>query len=668
MFLDRISLPDYILQKARLFLQKHTMPRWLVFVQDNIAVFLTFLIAYLLRYDLIAENFNLWFAFQQALIVTCIYAMFSVVFRSFSGLIRHTTIVDIFNVLSATTLSMATLLFISAVSRSLQWVDLLSVSFSILLIHYLLITFLLTVERIFIKLSFLLISSTTVSKNRILIYGAGDMGVIVKRALDSDIKGKYKVAGFIDDNKSLQGKKLNEIPVHSLKSITQAFVEKNNIGSLIFAIEKFPADKKREVIQKALELGLEILQTPAFSAWLDGQFQMNQVRKVNLHDLLGRDPIKLNQKLIGIGLAGKTILVTGAAGSIGAEIIRQLARFSCKRLILVDQAETPMFHLANEMHEKYGHIQVQLIVADVTHAIKMEQIFQIWHPEIVFHAAAYKHVPLMEENPHEAIRVNVGGTRILSRLAGRYGVKKFVMISTDKAVNPTNVMGASKRICELIIQAKSRQTDTTTQFVTTRFGNVLGSNGSVIPLFTKQIEAGGPITVTHPEITRYFMTIPEACELVLEAGFMGKGGEIYVFDMGKPVKIADLANQMIRLSGLVPEKDIKIEFTGLRPGEKLYEELLADAETTQPTHHPKIKIARVDQFDPSEILSKIETLLTDLYALSKGDLILHCMELVPEYTSHFTTHGEPMDAQILSPEEDAEIEKLMQRFRTGNRI
>jgi len=316
-----------------------------------------------------------------------------------------------------------------------------------------------------------------------------------------------------------------------------------------------------------------------------------------------------------------------------------------------------MFHLGNEMRENYGHISAQLVVADVTHPVKMEQLFQTWHPEIVFHAAAYKHVPLMEENPHEAIRVNVGGTRLLTRLAVKYGVKKFVMISTDKAVNPTNMMGASKRICEIIVQAKARQSGNMTQFVTTRFGNVLGSNGSVIPLFTRQIEAGGPVTVTHPDITRYFMTIPEACELVLEAGFMGKGGEIFVFDMGKAVKITDLAAQMIRLSGLVPNKDIKIEFTGLRPGEKLYEELLADVETTQPTHHPKIKIAREDNFNPTEVLARIEHLLNNLYTLSKTELMVRCREWVPEYQGNFGILAKPPFEEI-TPELDQEMDYL----------
>jgi FlaA1/EpsC-like NDP-sugar epimerase len=657
-----ITLPDSFQEKAKVYIQKHTVPAWLVFIQDSLSVFFSFLLAYLLRFNLTPHDFSFSFALEQSFITTLVYSIFFVLFKSYSGLIRHTTIVDIFNVIMATTLSVLALIFFSLSARSMEWNVMLSIPLSILLIHFVLVSLFLSVVRIFIKSAFLIISTSRIKKKRILIYGAGDMGVIVKRVLDSDIKSVYKVAGFLDDNRSLQGKKLNEIPVYSSRCITAQFLSRHEIGALIFAIEKFPAEKKSEIIHKALSLGLEILQTPSVNTWLNGQFQIQQVRKVNLEDLLGREPIKLNLKSIGLGLAGKTILVTGAAGSIGSEIVRQLARFACKKLILVEQAETPMFHLANELRENFGFMPVELIVADVTHAIKMEQIFMAWHPDIVFHAAAYKHVPLMEENPHEAIRVNVGGTRILCRLAVKFNVRKFVMISTDKAVNPTNVMGASKRICEMIVQAKSRKPETQTQFVTTRFGNVLGSNGSVIPLFTKQIESGGPVKVTHPDITRFFMTIPEACQLVLEAGFMGKGGEIFVFDMGKPIKIAMLAEQMIRLSGLVPHSDIKIEYTGLRPGEKLYEELLADEETTQPTHHPKIKIAREDKFDPTEVIVNIESLLKDLYMLSKSQLILRCMKLVPEYTSHF--HTERIDETDLTAEENEAIEKMMDaRFR-----
>jgi FlaA1/EpsC-like NDP-sugar epimerase len=335
--------------------------------------------------------------------------------------------------------------------------------------------------------------------------------------------------------------------------------------------------------------------------------------------------------LIEKDLNKKVILVTGAAGSIGSEIVRQLTQFNVRKLILVDMAETPMFHLTNEMRSFYSNCPVEMILADVTQASGMETIYREYRPEIVFHAAAYKHVPLMEENPHEAIRVNLGGTKIITTLALKYGVKKFVMISSDKAVNPTNVMGASKRICEMIVQCQANIPHTDCQFIVTRFGNVLGSNGSVIPIFTSQIENGGPVTVTHPEMTRYFMTIPEACQLVLEAGFMGKGGEIFIFDMGKPVKIVDLANQMIRLSGYVPGKDIKIEYTGLRPGEKLYEELLTDREITKHTPHPKIKVARVEKLNKMEIIVRIEALLNNLYSLSKYDVVNYCHLLVPEF-------------------------------------
>ncbi|MFZ0281326.1 MAG: nucleoside-diphosphate sugar epimerase/dehydratase, partial [Bacteroidales bacterium] len=462
-------------------------------------------------------------------------------------------------------------------------------------------------------------------------YGAGEMGFIVKRVILSDPRSGFSVFGFLDDSKKLQNKKINGIPVFNPEVVSSDFVSKNNIQTLILAIRNISPVKKSGIIIKAIDLGMEILETPAVEKWLNGQLEVRQLEKVRLEDLLGRNPIKLDLEMIRKGLNKKTILVTGAAGSIGSEIVRQLSRFATHRIILVDQAETPMFHLENELRRVYGHVKFKTQLADVTNYEKMKLIFREFRPEIVFHAAAYKHVPLMEENPHEAIRVNIGGTKIMTELASEYGVKKFVMISTDKSVNPTNIMGASKRICELLVQSKALAQGTNTQFVITRFGNVLGSNGSVIPLFKKQIKEGGPVTVTHPDITRYFMTIPEACELVLEAGFMGKGGEIFVFDMGKPIKIVDLANNMIKLSGLEPGKDIKIEFTGLRPGEKLFEELLSEKENLLPTHHKMIRIAQVDNRDYSKVMNKVNQALINLYSYSEEKIFEIFEEMVPEY-------------------------------------
>lgn len=655
MYSIRYAIPDFLYGRLRDFLQQHSVPRWLVFAQDMLAVFTGFVFAYLLRFNLVPGDFSWVTSIYQGGISLAAYAAFSLAFRSYTGLIRHTTVVDIMYVLMATTSAAASLLILSLVGRVTGLPPVFLIPVSIVLIHYMGISLFLSVVRIMIKAMFMLVTMTHLKKKRILVYGAGAMGVIVKRVIYSDIKSTYQVAGFLDDSRKLQGKKLNGIGVFSPRCLEKNFLEKQQISALIFAMEKFPQEKKKQYIRKALDLGLEILETPAPETWFNGQFQMHQLRKIDLNDLLGRDPIELNLTRIGLGLAGKTILVTGAAGSIGSEIVRQLSRFNCRRLILIDQAETPMFHLTNELHNHYPNLAVHLLVADVTHAIKMELIFQTWRPDVVFHAAAYKHVPLMEENPHEAIRVNVGSTRILSRLSVKYGVVKFVMISTDKAVNPVNIMGASKRICELIIQSKANNPGVRTQFVTTRFGNVLGSNGSVIPLFTKQIETGGPVTVTHPEITRYFMTIPEACQLVLEAGFMGKGGEIFVFDMGKPVKIDDLARQMIRLSGLVPGKDIAIEYTGLRPGEKLFEELLADMEASQPTHHPKIKIANCRSADPYSLLGNVEEFLANLYLMKRSEVIEKCMELVPEYTT--AVNGLPDEDHLNKSGEEREVNK-----------
>ncbi|HLO57444.1 MAG TPA: nucleoside-diphosphate sugar epimerase/dehydratase [Bacteroidales bacterium] len=613
------------------FVRKHYVPRWMVFIMDSTSVFLTFWMAYLLRFNFVSSAFHPQLALFHALLTTGIYIILSFMIRPYSGMIRHTTIIDVFYVFLTTSLTFIWLLLISIVSRSLNYPVIFQIPISILTIHYVLITFFLFGVRISIKTFYHLITSTTQKKQRVLIYGAGAMGIIVKRVLMSDIKGSFVITGFVDKNRNLQAKKINGILVYSPENINKEFLEKHSIQTLVFAIKDISSSEKSDIIKWAIDLGLEVRDTPAVDKWLNGELEMRQIERVKLEDLLGREPIALNLKKIGIGLAGKTVLVTGAAGSIGSEIVRQLTKFKIKLLVLTDQAETPIFHLENELKTAYSQCPVKIILADVSNMQKMESIFREYQPEIVFHAAAYKHVPIMEQNPHEAIRVNIGGTKVVTNLSLKYAVKKFVMISTDKAVNPTNVMGASKRLCEMIVQLKSQKSDSKTQFIITRFGNVLGSNGSVIPIFEKQIRDGGPITVTHPEIMRYFMTIPEACQLVLEAGFMGKGGEIFVFDMGKPVRIADLARQMIRLSGFVPDQDIKIEYTGLRPGEKLYEELLTDGENTKPTHHPKIKIADVKILEAPGLLLQVENMVESLYSMSKQQVVDAFRELVPEY-------------------------------------
>jgi len=623
----------YIREKALQLFSKYSVPRWIVLTLDSISVFLVFLIAYIVRFnfDLHAIDFPL--AIDHAFIVLVVYVIFSFVFRSYSGLLRHTTLTDISMVFIMTTVSAVTLIALVSIARLTNLGDDLNIPLSIILIHYVTLTVFLFFIRIFIKVAFRFATSSAHETRRLLIYGAGEMGFAVKRVLTSDRKKGCNVIGFIDDDRSLQGKMINGIPVYNFISITENFIIKNRISSLVIAINKISNEKKAEIIRSALDLGLEVLATPDFDKWLNGELNPAQIKKVKLEDLLGREPIHLDMERIAGGLRDKTILVTGAAGSIGSEIVRQLARFKIRQVVLVDQAETPLFHIENELRDKYEDLNYHIVLADITNYRKMELIFRESKPQIVFHAAAYKHVPLMEENPHEALRVNVGGTKVITDLSVKYGVNKFVMISTDKSVNPSSVMGASKRACEMLVQSVAEQSGMKTKFIITRFGNVLGSNGSVIPLFTKQIEEGGPVTVTHPDITRYFMTIPEACELVLEAGFMGKGNEIYVFDMGDPVRITDIAEQMIRLSGLEPGEDIKIVYTGLRPGEKLYEELLNDRENTLPTYNPKIRIAKVQKYDYPVLLSKIDLLVKNAYLLSNSEVVKLFKEIVPEYHS-----------------------------------
>ena len=615
--------------------KNHSLPRWLVFLIDSGTVFFSFLIAYMLRYNFEVYTFDISTVFRQAFLVLVVYASFILVFKSYSGMIRHTTIRDSYKIIISNLSALAVLSIVTILSRKYEWNNILNIPISILLIHSGAVTIMLFFFRVFVKIFYEFASSSSRNRKNVLIYGSGEMGILVKRLIEGDPKNQYRLTGFIDDDKKIQGKKVDGYQVFSRQVLRKDFIETEDVKVFIIAINNILPAKKKEVIESMIQFGCEILDTPSFDSWMNGQLEVRNLKKVEFEDLLGRDPIKLDLEKIQNGLIGKTILVTGGAGSIGSEIARQLTRFHTKQLIIVDQAETPSFYLGEELKNKLPNCNFRIIIGDVTRSEDMEEIFKKYRPEIVFHAAAYKHVPVMELHPHQAFRVNVGGTKIISDLAIKYNAEKFVMISSDKAVNPTNVMGATKKICELLVHGLSCTKGIKTQFITTRFGNVLGSNGSVIPLFNKQIANGGPVTITHPEITRYFMTIPEACQLVLEAGFLGNGGEIYVFDMGEPVKVLDVAINLIRLSGLEPHKDIKIKYIGLRPGEKLYEELFSEDEPMIPTHHPKISIAQVADSDSESIILKIDRILSSLNKMSDTKVIETMLGIVPGYTSNF---------------------------------
>lgn len=623
--------------KERVFIvfKKHSLPRWLVFLIDSATVFISFLIAYMLRYNFDMSGIEISTVYRQSVIVLGVYASFILIFKSYAGMIRHTTIRDTYKIIIANFSALFVLFIVTILSRKYGWSSLLNIPLSILLIHTGAVTILLFFFRVFVKVFYEFASYSSKEHKNVLIYGSGEMGILVKRLIEGDPKDQYRLKGFIDDDKKIQGKKVDGYHVFSRQILTKDFIESEEIKVFIIAISTIAPSKKKEVIESMMGFGCEILDTPSFDTWMNGHLEVKNLKKVKFEDLLGRDPITLDLEKIQGGLLGKTILVTGGAGSIGSEIARQLTRFNTKQLILVDQAETPSFYLGEELKDKFSNCNFRIIIGDVTRAADMEEIFRKYKPEVVFHAAAYKHVPLMEVHPHQAFRVNVGGTKIISDLSIKYNAEKFVIISSDKAVNPTNVMGATKKICELLVHAQSKRKGITTQFITTRFGNVLGSNGSVIPLFNKQISEGGPVTITHPDITRFFMTIPEACQLVLEAGFMGNGGEIYVFDMGEPVRVLDVAMNLIRLSGFEPHKDIKIKFVGLRPGEKLYEELFADDEPMMPTHHPKISIAQIADNDFERVTSHIEKILASLNKLSETKVIEEMQKIVPGYVSKF---------------------------------
>ncbi len=544
--------------------------RWVVLMIDFSLSMQAFFLAYLIRFNFTLNFGQFDFIAQLPLVAMATLVGFLVV-GSFKGIVRHTGTKDAINVFWAAT-AVASILFVtSLVTRGYAIEKTYSIPLSIISIHYLLNIVVLISSRFIFKYLFDRIVTNYQKPKNVLIYGAGDSGLITYSTLTSSKQKKYRVVGFLDDSIHKIGKQFNRIRIYDPQKIDAKFIKKHDIQEIIVSIQKIKPYALFERVDSITDLPIQIKLVPPMEQWIDGELNVGQIKEVQIDDLLERNPIKIDNPILKKHLTGKTVLITGAAGSIGSEIARQVSNYEYETLVLLDQAESSLYDLQqNFSRQKVENFEVEL--ADIRNEERLTHLFEKYDFDIILHAAAYKHVPLMENNPYEAMRVNVFGSSLLMRMAMRYGVEKFIMVSTDKAVNPTNVMGATKRVAE--IYANCLNTQGKTKFVTTRFGNVLGSNGSVIPLFERQIKNGGPLTVTHEEITRFFMTIPEACQLVLEAGVMGNGGEIYVFDMGESVKIFDLAKKMIHLSGLRYPEDIDIKITGLRPGEKLYEELL----------------------------------------------------------------------------------------------
>ncbi len=622
-----------MIRSIKLFTRQNT-PRWVVLIIDLIISGISFGFACLLT-EVFIKSFELQlFTYLRPLLIVLFVRLIAFrITRSYSGIVRYTSTQDAIRIFFAIALSTAILLTAELIFElnSIRTY----INPAVIIIDSLIALSALTGFRIIFKL---LYNEYAPFKSRdtteLIIYGAGEAGIIVKRSVERNVKLGKKVVAFLDDNKQLHGKTLEGIKIYSPDvNLNEIFKNPFN-AELIIALNELSPIRKKRIIEHCLQHKISVKSIPPVSAWINGEFNLQSIKAIKIQDLLEREPIKLRKNKISNELKDQVILITGAAGSIGSEIVRQCLSFKPKLVVLVDQGETPLYEIENELSGQ----NIEIIVGDVRNVSRMEKIFEHFKPSYVFHAAAYKHVPLMEGNPYEAINTNVFGTQNIANLSAKYQVKKFVFVSTDKAVNPTNIMGASKRIAEIYVQslnAKLRlESDHHTMYITTRFGNVLGSNGSVIPLFKKQIEEGGPVTVTHPEITRYFMTIPEACQLVLEAGVMGDGGEIYIFDMGESIKIIDLAHKMIKLSGFEVDKDIKITFTGLRPGEKLREELLNDNENTIGTHNPKIMIARVPEYNYLEVNNIINKLYDQKDSLKNDTLVKTMKKIVPEYISN----------------------------------
>ncbi|WP_246034254.1 polysaccharide biosynthesis protein [Empedobacter tilapiae] len=627
------------------FSQHFNTPRWVVLVIDILIVFISYILS-----NFILNSFLNTFSVEKLVyklpFITLIYTLCFLYFKTYKGIVRKTGLKDAENVFVSNTTAFLILFFISFIYRQFLENKLnlpnlsltFRMSYSVIFVHLFITTVAMVIARLYYKWIYDYFFSKNKVVQRVFIYGAGDSGLITRDILQNDTQYNNKVIGFIDDNQSKIGTFIDGLKIYSINDIDEKFIDRNDISEIIISIQNIKTNQLLNLSKSLEDLNVNIKIIPPISNWIDGTYKPNQIKQLKIEDLLGRESIKLKNPIINENIKGKRVLVTGAAGSIGSEISRQIAMMDFDQLILIDQAESALYDiqqsLKNEISEEKQK-RIDYIVSSVRDNKRMRSLFDKYHPQVIFHAAAYKHVPLMEKFPYEAINTNIYGTKIIADLASEFNSEKFVMVSTDKAVNPTNVMGATKRVAEIYVNCINESSKT--NYIVTRFGNVLGSNGSVIPLFKRQLENGGPLTVTHPDITRFFMTIPEACQLVLEAAIMGKGGEIFVFDMGESMKIIDLAKRMIRLSGYKYPEEIDIKIVGLRPGEKIYEELLANDENTVKTHHEKIMIAKVNTQKCHDNKKLIEELCLMSSTIEKHEqvmgLVAKIKEIVPEFIS-----------------------------------